>query len=334
MKLVGIGDLLIDGKCIRDGFAELEKLGVEIQTIEWNLEDYEEMQHINLLVEQGGAEVYNVPSEIIDAVKEADIIITQFCPITQEVMRHCPNLKAIGVLRGGTENVNVDYAKEQKIKVFNTPGRNANAVADFTVGILICECRNIAKSHVNMKKGKWIRDYTNVGSVPDLNGKTVGIVGLGLIGRKVAKRLEAFDMKIIAYDPFLKKEESEYELVELEELMQKADFITLHARMTKETEGMISEEMIRLMKPTAYLINTARSGLVDEDALASALTENRIAGAALDVYDLEPPMKDYKLVVPENVTLTPHMAGGTRDAFTNSPVLLAENMCEFIRQNM
>lgn len=326
MKIVGIGDLLIPCGDLEQGFRRLDGTGIETRTVTWKLRDYEELQSLNLQVEQGGSEVVEPEDYILEAVGDADMVITQFCPITRRVIDACPNLKAIGVLRGGVENVNVAYASEKGILVLNTPGRNANAVADFTVGMMISECRNIARAHRELKAGRWVRDYANAASVPDLCEKTAGLVGYGNIGRKVAKRLRAFDMHVLVYDPFLPEGEKDVEAVTLEELMRRSDFVSLHARMTKDTYHMIDARMIGLMKPTAYLINTARSGLVDEDALTEALRERRIAGAALDVFDLEPPDSRYKMLPLDNVTVTPHLAGGTRDAFTHSPALLAEEL--------
>jgi D-3-phosphoglycerate dehydrogenase len=326
MKIVGIGDALIPEAYIKKGFREIEKLGVEVNTIQWKLQNYEELQNINLSVENQGSEAYEPPQYILDELVDADVIITQFCTITRRTIDYCKKLKIIGVLRSGCENVNIVYANQKGILVLNTPGRNANAVADFAVGMLISECRNIAKSHLELKKGNWVRDFANADYVPDLPEKTVGIVGFGEIGRKVAKRLAGFEMNIIAYDPFVKDPGNGVKMVSLAELMQQSDFVTIHARLTKDTEKLISRELIYTMKPTAYLINTARSGLVDETALCQALKEKRIAGAALDVFDVEPPGKDYPIVCCDNVTITPHLAGGTKDAFTSSPKLLAQEM--------
>ncbi len=324
MKLVGIGDLLIPAQYIEKGFAGFRDMGITVETVSWELSDYTELQHINLLVEQEGAEAYQPPDYILNAVRDADIIITQFCTITRSLIDHCRNLKAVGVLRAGIENVNLEYANEKGILVFHTPGRNATAVADFTVGMLLAECRNIAKSHMELKRGRWVRDYANAEYVPDLEGKTAGIIGYGNIGRKVAKRLRAFGMEIIAYDPYYTGDDVTQ--VSLEELMKKSDFVLVHYRLTPESRHMINRDMLSLMKPTAYLINTARSGLVDEDALLWALKEKKIFGAALDVFEKEPPGEDYPLVTCENVTITPHLAGGTKDAFLNSPVLLADQI--------
>ncbi|MDO4620386.1 MAG: 2-hydroxyacid dehydrogenase [Lachnospiraceae bacterium] len=324
MKVVGIGDLLIPSQYIEKGFAPLRDLGCEVETVSWELKDYEELQHINLLVEQNGAEEYQVPDYIVEAVKDADIVITQFCTVTKALIDSCTKLKAVGVLRAGVENINVKYASEKGILVFNTPGRNATAVADFTVGMLLSECRNIAKSHYNLKEGKWVRDYSNAAYVPDLEGKTAGIIGYGNIGQKVAARLRAFGMNIIAFDPYYHGED--VRLVELPELMKESDFVLVHYRLTEETKHLINRELLEMMKPTAYLINTARSGLVDEEALVEVLNGHKIYGAAIDVFELEPPGKDYPLVRCDNVTITPHLAGGTKDAFLNSPVHLANDM--------
>lgn len=325
MKLTGIGDLLIPAEYIEAGFKPLASKGIIVDTIQWTQESYEELQNINLLVETKGSEAYEPEDYILEALKDTDIVITQFCPITKRVIDACPNLKAIGVLRGGYENVNVEYAASKGIKVFHTPGRNSNAVADFTVGLLLCECRNIARAHENLKKGDWVRDYANADFVPDLYKKTVGLVGLGEIGRKVAKRLAGFDMNILAYDPYVETSDCAT-LVDLPTLFAQSDFISLHARLTKDTEHLVNKELLSLMKPTAVLINSARSGLVDEEALYDILKDHKIAGAALDVFDEEPPGADYPLVTLDNVTITPHIAGGTKDAFRNSPILLAEEM--------
>lgn len=330
MKVVGIGDLLIPEQYIKEGFKEFEKNGHTVQTIQWNLKNYEELQNINLLIETKGSEAYQPPEEIIKVIKDADIIITQFCPITQKMIGEAKNLKIIGVLRGGYENVNVSYATQKGIVVCNTPGRNANAVADFTVGMLLAECRNIARSHKNLKDGKWVRDYNNKDQVPDLSGRSVGIIGFGEIGQKVAKRLQGFDMKILVYDPYVEQVPEYVKSVSLVELMRGAQFVTLHSRLTKQTEHMINKEMLSYMRKDAYLINTARSGLVDEEALYEILKNKQIAGAAIDVFDKEPPGKEYPLVNLDNVTITPHLAGGTTNAFLNSPKIHAKEMLRIL----
>jgi D-3-phosphoglycerate dehydrogenase len=314
------------------GFTLLEKEGHSVTALQWEVPNYEDLQKINLLVEQGGSEVYEPPEYVFEAAKDADVLVVQFCTVTKKLIDSCPKLKAVGTLRAGLENINEKYAAQKGIIIVNTPGRNANAVADFTVGMMISECRNIAKSHLNLKDGKWVRDYANKKTVPDLSGKVVGIVGFGQIGRKVAQRLNGFEMEILAYDPYASNAPDYVKIVSLEELMSRSDFVTIHARSLPETERMISAELLNKMKPTSYFINTARSSLVDEKALYEVLRDGKITGAAIDVFDVEPPGKDYPLVTLENITVTPHLAGGTVDAFLNSPKLLAQFLSDAFKK--
>ncbi len=329
MNLVGIGDLFIPCQYIEAGFARLTPFGVHVDTIEWHFDSFDQLQEANLKVEKHGSEAFEPPAEVVEKVSQAEILITPFCPVTQALIDKCLDLKYIGVLRGGYENVNTSYAAQKGIQVFNTPGRNADAVADFTIGMAIAECRNIAKGHHGLKNGEWIRTYPNLNTIPDLSGRTFGIIGLGEIGQKVARRLSGFDMEILGYDPFVTSEQTKklgIQVVPLDDLLARSDFVRLHARLTAENTGMIGARELSLMKPSAYLINTARAGLIDEDALYQVLKDRRIAGAALDVFEVEPPGKDYPLVTLDNVTLTPHMAGGSRDAFLNTPKRLAADM--------
>jgi D-3-phosphoglycerate dehydrogenase len=330
MKLVGIGDLFIPHGKIKDGLAPLAGLGVEIKTFDWMPGGFKELQNINLTVETNGAAAYDPPAEVYREAADADILVTQFCTVPAKLIAACPRLKLIGVLRAGVENVDVKAATERGILVMNTPGRNADAVADYTVGMMLCEARNIARGHAGMKAGQWTREYPNSGHIPDMPGKTVGIVGLGQIGMKVAKRLAGFGVNFLVYDPYVKEAPQGMRMASLAELMAESDFVTIHARLTPETKGLIGRELISRMKPTAYLVNTSRSALVDEKALHEALRDGKIAGAALDVFDLEPPGADYPLVALPNVTVTPHMAGGSNDAFFNCPKLLAAEMAKFL----
>lgn len=336
MKLVGIGDLFIPASYIEKGFAPLREKGHLVEVMDWPLKSFDELQNYNLLVETQGCQALQPPQCVFELCADADVIVTQFCTVTRELVDACPKLKAIGVLRGGIENVCSEYAREKGIEVFNAPGRNAEAVSDFTVGMIICEARNIARGHHGILTGRWIRDYSNSGMIPDLPGRTVGLIGCGAIGMKVAKKLSGFDMTLLGYDPFASAErckEAGIELVELDELMARADFVSLHARLTAENRHLIDARRLSLMKPTAYLINTSRAGLIDEAALVEALRAKKIAGAALDVYEHEPPQPDDPLLALDNVTLTPHMAGGSNDAFFNTPILLRKRMEAWIDQH-
>jgi D-3-phosphoglycerate dehydrogenase len=335
MKLVGIGDLFVPCWAISRGFAQLAPYDVQVETVEWQLDSFDQLQAINLQIEQRGSDAVEPPAAIFEAAADADILITHFCPVTRRLIEACPRLQVIGVLRGGYENVNFAHARARGLLVFNTPGRNADAVADFTVGMIIAEARNIARGHHGLKTGQWIRTYPNYQHIPDLPGRTVGLIGLGEIGLKVARRLLGFDVRILGFDPYANPAlvaQHGVRLAGLEELLAAADFVSLHARLTAHNHHLIGARELALMKPTAYLINTARAGLVDEEALYRALKDGRIAGAALDVFEQEPPGLDHPLVGLENVTLTPHMAGGSVDAFVNSPQRLAADMAHLFGQ--
>jgi D-3-phosphoglycerate dehydrogenase len=329
MKLVGIYDLFIKKEYFELGLQPLQQFGIEINTVEWKVGEIGKFQEINLKVEKEGSEAIEPTQEVMDAIRDADIIVTHFCTITKNVIDHCKNLKMVCVLRGGVENVNVDYATKNDILCVNTPGRTANAVADFTIAMVLAEVRNIARAYSCLKEGKWVRDFSNKDHVYNLFDKTFGIIGLGEIGRKVAQRLSGFETRLLGYDPFVSQADVEalgVRLVSLDELMAQSDMITMNARLTKETFHMVGAHEISLMKPTAYIVNTARSGLIDEAALYEALKAKKIMGAALDVFDEEPTPLNYPLTSLDNVTITPHLAGGTVNTMTDSPKLLARNL--------
>lgn len=326
MKLVVIGDIYIDSDGIRTAFEEKRIPNTEVSAVQWELASQGELQMVNLAVEQGGSEMYEVPDYILEHVKDAEILVTQFCPINKKVIDSCPKLKMIGTIRAGMENINCEYAKEKGIRIVNNAGRNANAVADFTVGMLLAECRNIGRAHASIVSGGWEREFTNTGMIPDLAGKTVGIIGVGQIGSKVARRLKAFDSKVICYDPYCCDTNTEFDFVDLDTLLKQSDFVTIHMRLTESTKHMLGKRELSLMKPTAYVINTARSGLIDEAALVEILRNKQIMGAALDVFEEEPLTAGNPLLALKNVTLTPHMAGVSRDAFWGAPALLAQKI--------
>lgn len=330
MKLLAIGDTFIPKEVMNEGLKGLENYGVEVVVREWEHENLEMLQKDNILIEQHGPDAVELPNELIRDIENYDILVVQFTPISKKIIDKAKNLKIIGVLRGGVENVACDFAASKEISVMNTPGRNARAVAEFSMGMILSEVRNIARSHAALKSGEWRKDFPNSGAIPELYNKTVGIVGFGSVGQLVAGYLKAFGCNIIAYDPFFKDNFEGVELVGLEYLLKKSDIITIHARLTDDTYHMIGEKELQLMKSNAVLINTARSGLVNEESLKKALREGKIAGAALDVFDVEP-LPEYDILLElDNVTITPHLAGSTKDAFTNSPKLMENILIKII----
>ena len=179
-------------------------------------------------------------------------------------------------------------------------------------------------------RGEWRREFANGMTIPELNEKTVGLVGYGAIGRLVAHYLEAFGSRIIAFDPYCLDDPAPAQLVDLPTLVKQSDVVSLHARLSEETHHLIGAAELAMMKPTAVLVNTARSGLVDEKALVETLREKRIMGAALDVFDDEPLPADSPMLKLDNVTITPHLAGSTIDAFLNSPKMMAGHLANML----
>ncbi len=330
-RLLAISDTYIPAGFMEQGLASLAPLGVEIEVRRWEHPTLVALQQANLAIEKGGPEAVALPSEVAENVAGFDIVVVQFTPLSRKFIESATALKVLGVLRGGTENVDVACATRRGICVLNTPGRNARAVAECTVGMILSEVRNIARSHACLKHGDWRRSFPNSDAIPELYEKTVGLVGFGAVAQLVAGFVAAFGSRVIAYDPYFRGDPGPVRLVDLETLMRQSDVVSIHARLTDESHHLIGEKQLAMMKPTAVLVNTARSGLVDELALARALLERRIMGAALDVFDTEPLPPDHPLVKLDNVTITPHLAGSTIDAFRNSPRLMAGHLARLLR---
>lgn len=326
IRLLAISDTYIPANLMQQGFGPLADVGVSVEVRSWEHPTLVDLQQANLAIEQGGPEAVSLPPELTADVDRFDILCVQFAPLGRAVIESATQLKVIGVLRGGTENVVVDLATQRGISVLNTPGRNARAVAECTLGLILSEVRNIARGHAALKAGRWTRDFLNRDVIPELNEKTVGLVGYGAVARLLAGYLHALGSRIIAYDPFVAGDTAPAQMVDLETLMRTSDVVSIHARLLPETQHLVGERQLQLMKPTAVLVNTARSGLVDEPALVRVLQERRIMGAALDVFDEEPLPPDHPLVLLDNVTLVPHIAGSTLDAFRGSPKLLAGHL--------
>ncbi|HCI5682797.1 TPA: 2-hydroxyacid dehydrogenase [Klebsiella variicola subsp. variicola] len=324
MKCLAIADLFINKAMMDAGLNALRDKGIDVEVREWSHESIEKLQEDNLRVEQEGAEAVALPAALLQDADDVEILITQFAPVNTAVLDKLPKLKYIGVLRGGIENVNQQAAMVRGIEVMNTPGRNARSVAEFTVGMMLAEMRNIARSHDALRDKFWRKDSPNHQAIPELGGKVVGLVGLGHIAQLVAGFLNAFGTEIIFYDKYVSGHERYEKVDTLDELVTRADVVSLHARMTPETENLINAHHFGLMKSSAIIVNTARSGLINERDLIDALQTGKIMGAALDTFDDEPLPDDSAFYLLNNVTITPHIAGSTLDAFSNSPKLFAE----------
>lgn len=309
--------------------------GVELTEADWSGDLSVDIPTLFRRIEVNGPDSEEIPDAFTEN-PDTEILVGSFCPFAGKGMDVFENLHLIGVIRAGMENIDVDAATERGIAVINAAGRNADAVSDFTIGMMLAEARNIARSHHSIVTGGWQEDFCSSATTPDLRGKTIGLFGFGYIGKLMAEKLSGFHVNMIAYDPYVKEEvlkEFGVRAVDKNTLFREADFLSIHARLTDDTYHIVGKAELELMKPTAYFINTARAGLVDYDALYQVLKDRKIAGAALDVFDEEPLAQDSPFRSLENVTMTTHRAGSTIDANNNSPRLIFERIQNLIAGN-
>ena len=261
-------------------------------------------------------EYCGTPEQVIKHVGASEILITHLAPITREVFAACPQLKFLAVARGGPLNVDMNAAAARGVVVVNAPGRNASAVAEYTVGVMIAQSRNIIIGHEAMRAGVFRNDlYDSERMGAELSEMTVGIVGYGEVGKRVVKLLRVFAAEILVSDPHqtLTKEDKEggVRSVSLDELLRRADIVSLHQRASVETAGMFNRDRLLSMRPRALLINTARGALLDYDALYETMQSGHLRGAVLDVFAEEPPPPNAPLLHLRNVTATPHISGAS-----------------------
>lgn len=265
----------------------------------------------------------------------AEILVTQLAPLSAQIMDRCPSLKFVAVSRGGPVNIDMQAARQRGVIVVNTPGRNAAAVAEFTIGAILAETRLITRGHDALRRGEWRGDlYRADRTGEELSEMTVGIIGYGEIGTRVVRLLKVFGCRILVADPYVQLSAGDLadgvEQVSLDTLLARSDVVTLHPRVTKETEKLINAQTLAQMKPNAILINTARGPLVDYDALYDALANRRIRSAMLETFAIEPVPADWPLLGLENVTLTPHIAGASVRTVTYAAGLAAEEVRRYL----
>lgn len=332
MRTLAFPDPYVTEEMIQDAHREAWSRH-ELELFDGGLADsIPQLQERFIKVEKGGPEAIEFPNDVVGKIRQyqPDVLVTHFSMVTREMIEAAEQLRAIGVMRGGYENVDVGAATDHGIPVLHTSGRNDNAVAEFTVGFMLSEVKNIARAHAAIKQGRWRRRFSTGDLSFELTGKTVGIVGFGNVGSLVAKKLSrGLEADVLAHDPFVDDETMESvgaRPASMEELLEESEIVTLHVRLSEETEGMIGEEELERMKSSAFLINTARAGLIEREALYQALRKREIAGAALDVFWDEPIDQNNPFTHLDNVTLTPHYAGSTVEAFSKSPVILFRSL--------
>lgn len=306
------------------------KLTVVLPKME-QIEEYKAL--VRSLFHEFSVEVATDADELMACMPETEILISVvFVPVTREMLERAPRLRLIQVAGAGIDHVDLDAARELGITVASLPAVQAISVAEHVIMVMLALRRGLIHVHNALKQGQWPYSYW-MGYADDLYGKTVGIVGMGNTGRAVATRLQPFGVTKLYYDVVRLSPEEEAQCgvtyMELDEMLPRCDFVTLHFALTPETRGIINRERLFAMKQGAFLINTARAGLVDEQALIEAL-QGHLGGAAIDVYWEEPIPANHPLLQLPNVILTPHGAGITRGAQQRISQALVENLRRFV----
>lgn len=330
MKFLAIADHFVRKEHYEELFANFPEH--ILTTVFYGEEDRIVMRDMFREVEANGPDAVEIPQAVYDEAVDADVIITHLCPVPAKLIAKCTKLRAILTNRGGLENVAVKAATERNIPVLNNPAHNANAVAEFTVGLMIVEARNIARSYYSIKHGEWRENYSNFGNVWEIRGKTIGLIGFSTIGRLVAEKLSSFGVKILVNDPKCDPGDELVKrlgirVVDLTTLMKESDYVSLHARASG---CFLTKDVLSLMKPTAIFINTARAYMVDYKALYALLRDKKILGAAIDVFQNEPLPADDPLLTLDNCTVTTHRAGDTVNAYSDSPAMLMKEYALYL----
>ncbi|MEE2658666.1 MAG: phosphoglycerate dehydrogenase [Candidatus Latescibacterota bacterium] len=287
------------------------------------------------ILERGGEITVDIhtglcPEELLEVIGGYEgLIVRSATQVTEEIIGRAERLRAIGRAGAGVDNIDVDAATRRGMVVMNTPGGNSVSTAEHTMAMLMALARNVPQATASLKDGRWDRSkYIGV----ELAGKTIGVIGLGKVGGEVAQRAAGFRMSVLGYDPYLAEEAvHQYgKLADLEQIWAEANFITVHMPLTPQTHNMINAETLAKCREGVRILNCARGGIVDEGALLDALNSGKVAGAALDVFEEEPPPADYKLLQHENVIATPHLAASTQEAQTSVALQVADQVRELL----
>jgi D-3-phosphoglycerate dehydrogenase len=328
-KIVVVGDALLTPEFLAESFKLFVHSSWEVVPFRFGPPTLHQLDEQLLVLEREGPDAIPIPEGLETLLEDADLLVVHICPVSKTLLERHPQLLAVGVLRGGYENVDAAGAKALGIPVINTLGRTSEAVSDFTIGLMLAEMRNIARCHMEIRSGGWPKEFPNSGRIPELRELTIGIAGFGEIGRLVARKLSGFGCRILAYDPYVTDEaigRGGAIPTDWDTFLKSSDIVTLHTRQASGRPALLGASEIALMKPGAYLINTARAGLVDMGALDAALRQGQLAGAALDVFDSEPLVSGHPLLELDNVTMTSHIAFDTEAFYKRSPLLWCEGM--------
>ena len=327
MKAIAVSDVFVTEQDYRNAFEKCPNL--ELLPIPFfGVSNRQQMREVVHIIERGGPEAMEPPEQLYNLIGEAEVLMVHLCPVPRKLLEKAPKLRYILTNRGGIENIDVAAATELGIEVLSNPAHNANAVAEYTVALMLAETRNIARADRSLREDVWREKFPNSGRIFEFSGATIGLIGFGTIARLVARKLSTFSCNILVHDMYVPADDPEAaqygcKFVSMEELLTQSDVVSLHAR--SETV-ILGKEQLELMKPTAYLINTARPHLIDNDHLWKMLHDGRLTGAALDVFMNEPLDLEEPFLKLDNVTLSNHRGGDTANAYSDSPLMLLKEL--------
>lgn len=335
-KLAVIGDLFMLSDMFENAIRERCKMfDIDITKHDFPWPDAP-MEHGYAVKGMDGLKEYmGTADEVVALTGDAEMLVTHLAPLSASIMDRLPNLKFVAVSRGGPVNIDMKAARERGILVVNTPGRNASAVAEFTIGAILAETRNITRGHDSLRRGEWRGDlYRADLAGEELSEMTVGLIGYGEVGRRVVKFLKVFGCRILVSDPYVQISAEDRNdgvmQVSLDQVLAESDVVSMHPRVTAETSKMINAETLGKMKKGAYFINTGRGPLVDYPALLEALQSGHLRGAMLETFDVEPLPSDSPFLTLPNVTLTPHIAGASVRTVSYAAGLAAEEVRRYL----
>lgn len=331
-----IGDRFMLSAMFEDALRERCRLfDLSIRTHDMPWPD-EPMEHGYAVKGMDGLKEYmGTADDVVMHAGDCEILVTQLAPLSAAIMDRLPALRFVAVSRGGPVNIDMAAARARGITVVNTPGRNASAVAEFTIGAILAETRNITRGHDALRRGEWRGDlYRADLTGQELSEMTVGLIGYGEVGRRVVRLLKAFGCRILVCDPYVQLSADDLAdgviQCSLERILAESDVLSLHPRVTAETTNMINRNSLNQMKTGAYLINTARGPLVNYDDLYEALASGKLRGAMLETFDVEPAPPDNRFQTLPNVTLTPHIAGASVKTVRYAAGLAAEEVRRYL----
>lgn len=335
-KLAIIGDLFMLSSMFEEAVRERCRLfEIDIRAHDFPWPDAP-MEHGYAVEGMDGLKEYmGTADEVVNLTGDAEMLVTHLAPLSATIMDRLPNLKFVAVSRGGPVNIDMQAARQRGIVVVNTPGRNASAVAEFTIGAILAQTRNITLGHDSLRRGEYRGDLYRADTAGrELSEMTVGLIGYGAVGSRVVKLLKAFGCRILVSDPYVQLSADDLRdgviQCSLERLLVESDVVSLHPRVTAETAGMMNAETIGRMKKGSYLVNTARGPLLDYDALYDALNSGQLRGAMLETFAIEPVPADWPLLQLPNVTLTPHIAGASVKTVRYAAGLAAEEVRRYL----